>query len=353
MPSPLNTMTTLLSSKKNLPLYRSINGLAVLSRYFAKQGIDLDLLIEGTQLQADDLYDPDFLVTPEQEMTVIRNIIRLVPEQGLGLRIGRQYHTGALGMVGIAAIHSDTLLDALQIIYQFDDLLPTYFHFDLKVKDNLVFFTMKELLDLNDIRFFVCEMEFASMDRVTSDLIGIPIQLKEMRIAYPEPEYSKQYQDLFQCPLRFNAKSHMFVFEKSYLYRPLPMANPLARKAYEKECRALSLRLKKQGTVSKRAYQEILFHRNEIPDFNQLARYLNTSNRTLRRRLKEEGTSYKDLVSSIQKKKAINLLQTTFLSIGEIATEMGYKDLANFYRAFKHWTGKNPGDYRSKKTNLG
>jgi len=60
------------------------------------------------------------------------------------------------------------------------------------------------------------------------------------------------------------------------------------------------------------------------------------------------GTSYKDLVSGIQKNKAITLLQKTSLSIGQIAAETGYNDLPNFYRAFKHWTGKTPGSYRAK-----
>ena len=350
MQIPLNKVTTHLSSKRILPLYRSINGLAVLTRYVLKKGIDVDSLIDGTGLQTSDLNDPDFLVTPEQEITVIRNITRLTPDHGLGLSIGSQYHTGALGKVGAAAIHSDTLLDALKIIYQFDELLPTYFQFDIKVKGTRVFFTMKELLDLSDIRLFVCELEFASIFRVTSDLIGTPVQLNEMRFAYPEPNHVSNYRDIFRCPLVFNAENHMSIFDKSYLHKSLPMANPLARKTYEKECKELSRRIKKQGSVSKRARHEILFHRNEIPGFYQLARYLNTSPRTLRRRLKEEGTSYKDLVSGIQKNKAVKLLQSTSLTIGEIATEMGYNDLANFYRAFKRWTGKNPGDYRAKKS---
>lgn len=126
------------------------------------------------------------------------------------------------------------------------------------------------------------------------------------------------------------------------------MANPLARKTYEKECRDLYLRIKKQEKVSKRVHQEILFHRKGIPDFSQMARHLNTSPRTLRRRLAEEGTSYKDIVAGIQKNKAIKLLKNTSLSTGQIAQEMGYDDLPNLFRAFKHWTGKTPGSYRER-----
>jgi AraC-like DNA-binding protein len=63
-----------------------------------------------------------------------------------------------------------------------------------------------------------------------------------------------------------------------------------------------------------------------------------------------KGTSYQNILSGILKKKAIHSLQTTTLPIGQIATELGYNDLANFYRAFKRWTGHNPGKYREKKS---
>ncbi|OQA26315.1 MAG: HTH-type transcriptional regulator GadX [Chloroflexi bacterium ADurb.Bin344] len=85
-----------------------------------------------------------------------------------------------------------------------------------------------------------------------------------------------------------------------------------------------------------------------MPNFYQLARRMNIAPWTLKRRLSAEGTSYKQLASDILKNKAIHLLQTTDLSLEQIATELGYGDLANFYRAFRKWTGRTPGSYREK-----
>ncbi|MGO8714699.1 MAG: helix-turn-helix domain-containing protein [Smithella sp.] len=48
--------------------------------------------------------------------------------------------------------------------------------------------------------------------------------------------------------------------------------------------------------------------------------------------------------------KAIDLLQTTTHSTQQISAELGYGDLSNFYRAFKRWTGRNPGFYRKEST---
>jgi AraC-like DNA-binding protein len=325
-----------------------VNGLAALARYLSLNSVDKSLPLAGSGIPTSDLDDPDFLVTPEQEIKVIRNFIKLVPVPGIGLIIGRLYHVGLLGMLGTAAINSNTVLDAIKMLFRFDDLLLTFFCYELKVRDNLAFIKIEELMDLQDVRHFVCEREFASIYRMYQDFIGEPAQPKELHLALPKPSYASNYQEIVQCPIIFNAEHHLIVFDKSYLFKPLPMANPLARKKYEKECVQLSMRMKRQGTISKRIRQEILFHKDGYPDFNQLARHMNIAPWTLKRRLSAEGTTYKKIESDLRKKKAIDLLKTTDYPVEQIATEVGFNDISNFYRAFKRWTGRNPGNYRKK-----
>jgi AraC-like DNA-binding protein len=337
-----------IASRRSLPLFHSINSLAVLARFASTKGIDTALLLAGSGIQPSELDDPDMLVMPEQELMVMRNIVKLVPEPGLGLSIGKQYHAGILGKLGAAVISSNTILDIVGVVFQFPELLHTYFDYDLTIKEDVVCARIDELVDLKDIRVFLCEREFASIHRIFSDAIGAPFPINEMRFAYPKPSYASLYQDIFQCPLVFNAENHLIVFDKSYLFIQLPMANPLAKKTYEKECRELSLRIKSQGTIAKRVHQEIFFHRDVFPSFDEMAHYMNFSPRTLSRHLTAEGTSYKKIISKIRKNKAITLLQTTAQPIEQIATELGYSDLANFYRAFKSWTGYTPSYYRRK-----
>jgi len=341
-----------LSTSRYLRQYYSVNGLAAISRYSTIKGIDKALLLEDSGMQASDLDDPDFLVTPEQEITVIRNFIKLIPVPGLGLIIGRLYHVGLLGMLGAAAINSNTVLDAIKLLFRFEDLLLTFFHYELKVRDNLVYITMEELFDLKDVRYFVCEREFASLYRMYQDFIGETVVPLELHLAYPKPPYAANYRGIVNCPVKFNAERHMIIFDKSYLFKPMPMANPLARKKYEKECVQLSQRMKRRGTITERLRHEILFDKDGFPNFEQLARGMKIKPWTLKRRLSAEGTTYKKVETDIRKKKAVNLLQTTTRPVEQIAAELGYSDLSNFYRAFKKWTGKNPGDFRKKKLHL-
>ncbi len=337
-----------LKSTGALPFYRSVNSLSILSRFLEKQGVDAGALLSGSGIQTSDFDDPDVLVPLEKELMVLRKIPALSKDPEIGLKIGQYYHVGIQGKVGAAAMSSETLLDAIRIAFQYTALTLAYCQYDLKVMGNLAFMRMKELIDLEGIRIFVCEREFVSVHRMVGDLLGMPFQLHELRLAYTKPAYGSSYQDIFRCPVRFNAPEHTMIFNSRYLSMPLPMANPLAKNVYEKECKQQCLRLKIPEAFADRARHLILFSTGKFPDFSQMARSMNVSPRTLRRRLTVEGTSYKTLVEEIRKKKAIDLLEKTSCSTEHIAFELGYSNTPNFYRAFKVWSGKTPSEYRRK-----
>lgn len=346
MNKPSKTDSIHLISSGTLPYFRSVNSLAILARYAEKEGIAVNVLLAGSGIHPGDLDNPDIFITPEQELAVMRKIITLVPDPKIGLLIGEQYHVGVQGKLGPAAIFSDTGLEAITMFFKYIALTLTYFQYELTVKDKLAFITARELIDLKDLRVFACEREFVSIYRIVNDIIKAPAPLNEIRFAYPKPAYAAYYEEVFHCPVRFNAREHMIIFDSKFLSVPLPMSNPIAKQTYEQECKQLCQRLKIKETMTDQVRQEILFKEESFPSFTQLSRHLNISPRTLRRRLTDERTSYKSLVEDIRKKKAVDLLQTKSYPVEKIATELGYSDLSNFYRAFKRWTGHNPGFYR-------
>ena len=68
--------------------------------------------------------------------------------------------------------------------------------------------------------------------------------------------------------------------------------------------------------------------------------------RSLRRKLEEEGTSFRDIVEAERRQLAMQLLQGTQMKLDEIALQLGYGDTASFTRAFRRWLGQAPGEYR-------
>ncbi|BDT85906.1 putative HTH-type transcriptional regulator AraC [Nocardia cyriacigeorgica] len=77
-----------------------------------------------------------------------------------------------------------------------------------------------------------------------------------------------------------------------------------------------------------------------------VAHELSMSTSTLKRRLAEEGTTFRALCQSVLRERAMLRLLDRSMSVSEIATDLGYSDLANFSHAFKRWTGRSPNEFR-------
>ncbi|MEQ9506764.1 MAG: helix-turn-helix transcriptional regulator [Hyphomonas sp.] len=101
-------------------------------------------------------------------------------------------------------------------------------------------------------------------------------------------------------------------------------------------------------TTSRRVEAMLMtvLHHGEIRA-EDVARQLGFSRQTLFRRLRDEGTTFSDVLKSIRRRLAIEYLKGGKVSANEIAYLVGFSDAAAFSRAFKQWTGKTPGEYRS------
>ena len=79
-----------------------------------------------------------------------------------------------------------------------------------------------------------------------------------------------------------------------------------------------------------------------------IARHLGISERTLQRRLADDGVSYQELVEEVRRAAAGRYLDESALAIGEIAYLLGYSEPAAFHRAFKRWYGTTPEQFRTR-----
>jgi len=86
----------------------------------------------------------------------------------------------------------------------------------------------------------------------------------------------------------------------------------------------------------------------QFPTIDQVAANLNLSVRTLQRRLKEEGLTYKTVLDELRKQFALDYIKNKALSIKEIAYLLDYAEPSSFIRSFKRWTGVSPNNYRNK-----
>jgi AraC-like DNA-binding protein len=88
----------------------------------------------------------------------------------------------------------------------------------------------------------------------------------------------------------------------------------------------------------------------EFFNISQVAERLFVSERTLRRRLKSESTSFKAVLEEVRNLLAQKYLSQTDLSVGDIAHMLDYAETVNFRRAFRRWNNEIPSHYRERHT---
>jgi AraC-like DNA-binding protein len=86
--------------------------------------------------------------------------------------------------------------------------------------------------------------------------------------------------------------------------------------------------------------------------FDLVAERLRISSRTLRRRLEQEGTSFRELINELRAHAAIKYVRDTDLTIEDIAFALGFSDAAAFRHAFRRWTKSAPHEYRRARIDI-
>lgn len=175
----------------------------------------------------------------------------------------------------------------------------------------------------------------------------LPFDWRPLRIELniERPRQAGLFEDLFHCPVVFNAAAVTIVMERHHLSaaanrasRPLVTIEDVARDRPGGAPRDLldivMAQLRAQiltGTVS----------------IDRAARPMGTSVRTLQRELNRAGTDFRSLANAARLQRATELLRHTEGSITRVAAEMGYSSPANFARAFQKATGRTPREFRS------
>jgi len=161
----------------------------------------------------------------------------------------------------------------------------------------------------------------------------------------PEPADAQRWRDAFGCPVVFGASSCTIELQVSDLSLPIPTADQTVADL----CERIATQVAEQqgGSVSIRVRQALMKHLSKgDPRRETMASMLCMSERTLQRRLTEEGTSFAELVDEVRREMAQRYFQHSDFSPTEITFALGFSDPSNFYRACKRWFGRSPSTMR-------
>jgi AraC-like DNA-binding protein len=173
-------------------------------------------------------------------------------------------------------------------------------------------------------------------------LSGHDVVPRVVRFRHPRPADTREHDALFRSPLEFGAEHTELELADDVLELPLPNANAAFSAIFETQVeRALSrLPAGSRTSADVRAAARAALAGGECT-LPGTAKMLGTSVRTLQRRLREEGTSFGELVDALRREMALEYLGRD-VAVQEIAWLLGYADASAFHHAFKRWTGTTP-----------
>lgn len=338
-----------MTEKNRAPMRRNAISVQLLIQFGLDHGLALDTCLANTGLSWQLLGEPGAEVEAPQELQLLRNLVRHLGQRpGIGLLAGRRYQLNTYGIWSFALLSSLTGRDAARLALRYLDLTYAFHGMHLEDHGDETHLLFDDQAVPEDLRAFVLERDLAGMLCIQRALVDRPQVIKRLDLRLAEPLDSSLYvQELGFLP-RFAQADNRLVIDSQMLDLPLPGANPQVVALCEEECQRLLDKRRQRDGLAGQIRSLLLSRPGCLQDMEQVADSLNMSSRTLRRRLEEEGSNFRQLLEEVRQALAEELLATGGLNLEEIAERLGYGEVSNFIHAFKRWKGVTPRQYQRR-----
>ncbi len=330
---------------KATPTFLASFGLTGL-RALAQRGLDVDAFVRELRLP-----QPVPQRLPSRTLDVaIALALEWTGESSFGLEAGVCWHPSDLGAVGYAWLSSDSLRTGLQRMARYQQVLGQRMAarcFD--TSDGLCFEYSHGRGD-SEVGRAMARFELSVLAAMVRLNLGADARALQVQLRQPEPADPRPFEDCFLAPVRFGAARDAMLFATEDADRPLATAQrELARVFDEHLSRELAALDPAQWVARCSAWLLERLTSGE-PTEIELARAMAMSPRTLQRRLREEGSGYREVLARTRYGLAKRYLDDPTRSVTEIAFLLGFSEQSAFTRAFRRWGGQSPGAYRRSRS---
>ncbi len=288
----------------------------------------------------------------EDYLSLVSSVLARNPSESLGLKFGATFGPRDYGILGYALLSCSSLRQCLTSFQNLGRLFGDLEEHDYRLlwsRDGVTYrYAIHHIQDEQLVRF---ELQTAfSQFMAMRKLVEHPWQFKVQRLtfSFPAPRDVKPYVDLFGLVPNFNSDVSELTVANSALDEPFALANEDVRRICEEQCVILARSMTEHASLPLNVRKQILRSPGTVPELAAVAGELGMSERTLRRRLAQAGTSFHEIVSDVRRHLACRYLAETGMAIKEISYLLGYSEVANFHRAFKKQVGTTPGEYRER-----
>lgn len=311
-------------------------------------GVDLRAWLALAGVSASVLEDPAATVSAAELQQLLREALWLSREPALGLLVGARLQAHAHGVLGLAALTSASVGEAIALMQRYLRLRMPLLSLSTVVSGEWLQLQLQPAEPLGDLERALLEATLMAIKNLLDALALGPGLVRQAAFRGAAPEYQALARSVIGCPVHYGQSWNGIAVPRAALDQRLQTADPAAFAAAAEICRRELDKQASDERYSARVRRLLLQSSAGFPTLAVCARLLHLTPRTLHRRLVDEGSSFQQVLDQLRHTLAVEQLRSGRIAIEAIAYGLGYTDLANFRRAFRRWEGVPPAVYRKR-----
>ncbi len=325
----------------------SVTVVRTLVEELARRGIDPAGVLEAASLDPGILDDPNARVGLAAYDRLQEAALDASGDPAFGLHMAEHAALPTFHVVGFLSLHCRTIRQAIELLQRYRALLSEVEPPFLEERGKFAVLTCYFLPGSPACTRLRAEFGIASILGIArsmmEDAVGVLVEMP-----YPAPAHAAEYERVFGCEVRFDSDAIRLHFDRRLLDQPRIHANAELLRVLEDQAERKLESLRVPPCTWAQVRVLVVDHYDGTrPPLRRVARRLGMSGRSLRRRLKDEGRTYAEVVEEAMADVARRLLQDPSMSIAQVAERLGFSEPSAFHRAFKRWTGQTPGQFRT------
>jgi AraC-like DNA-binding protein len=316
------------------------------ARALRLQGIDALEVFEELGIDGAKAANPDWRLRHSDFNRLMNRCVEITGEEVFGLLAAEQLQPQVLHALGLAWLASDTVYDGLRRLVRFGKLVSTSLNLELREEGELVHVDLGRNVEMDDFAFANRDYGVGMVVRMSQMTLGEFLAPIGVAIERPRPKKPERWEYMLSCRVAFDASCTSITWSQADIMEPLVTGDPALARVNDEQTQAYLDSFLAQ-TTSREVVDKIIERLPDgPPNQQQIARSLHMSSRTLQRKLKDEGTSFMDLLQDTRLQLASKYLGQPNRSVVETSYLLGFSEPSTFSRAFKRWTGVAPAEFR-------
>ncbi|MFT5484760.1 MAG: AraC-like DNA-binding protein [Halieaceae bacterium] len=314
------------------------------------------VLLAGSGMNEEQLKTVDF-VSADTLMCIYRNLEDSGVEKAWTAHLGSRLNIATHGPLGFAALSAPTLGEALAVMANYHAVRVTGIRTEIRETEHRFELGIWDLTGDKDFARWMSEIILKVIETLIETILGHPVGGNvQAHFAHAAPSYAVELKNIYHSECRFGCEYSAISLPGSWRKLPSPLSSEEIYQSNIIKCKdTIASQISVKDTAARVRHIFNLHFDRKIagettkarpPDLNELALLIHATPRTLIRRLKRQQTSYRELLESARREYAENLLRQVRLSVADVAELLGYREAANFGRAFRRWYGTSPAAWR-------